>query len=319
MSGSRRVYAGLGFALITSLVWGVLPLVFDELLLVLDAPTVLCTRFLMATVVWFTVLGATGRRPRPGSLSARGWWVLVLGSLALAANSWLFLVGLEVTSPAFCQVLIQLAPVFLSAGGMLLFGERYTTRQWIGVSVLALGMVAFLARTIGLHDAALSSDRPIFGGIMIVTAALTWAVYGLAQKWLQTLWPKGSILAFVALLCGIVFLPLADLSPLADLTPAGWVMLLYSGLALVVAYGSLSAAFERVEASRVAAIIAMTPLFTLLLERVDHALLRPGRAAGPPELLTLAAALVVVAGAVTIALSEAPADVPSSDTTEPTG
>ena len=82
MSGSRRVYAGLGFALITSLVWGVLPLVFDELLLVLDAPTVLCTRFLMATVVWFTVLGATGRRPRPGSLSARGWWVLVLGSLA---------------------------------------------------------------------------------------------------------------------------------------------------------------------------------------------------------------------------------------------
>lgn len=63
----------------------------------------------------------------------------------------------------------------------------------------------------------------------------------------------------------MVFLPFSSFDALSELTNIQWYLLAFCGLNTLVAYGCFSEALAHIEASRVSAVIAMTPLVTLLL------------------------------------------------------
>ena len=58
--------------------------------------------------------------------------LLIVATLGLAANYIGFLLGLDHTSPANAQVLIQLGPLLLALGGLVVFRERFAPAQWLG-------------------------------------------------------------------------------------------------------------------------------------------------------------------------------------------
>ncbi len=107
-------------------------------------------------------------------------WLLLAATLGLAANYIGFLLGLDHTSPANAQVLIQLGPLLLALGGLVVFRERFAPAQWLGFTVLVVGLGAFFASQ--LAAIGRESDRYLVGVAWIGFAALTWAIYGLAQK-----------------------------------------------------------------------------------------------------------------------------------------
>jgi drug/metabolite transporter (DMT)-like permease len=267
-SGRRGL--GLALASSTMLLWGVLPLALREALAAHDPVTLTAFRFAVSAGVLALVLGARGGLPRLAALSRVGRVLLGVATLGLAANYIGFLLGLDHTSPANAQVLIQTGPLLLALGGIAVFRERFSRAQWIGASLLGAGLVAFFRAQL----AALASDsaRYLEGVAWIGFAAATWAVYGLAQKQLLHELPSQAVMLCIYVGCTACFAPATHWSGLAAVPLAAWPVLLFCAANTLLAYGAFAAALEHWEASRVSAVLALTPLATLAFASLASAL-----------------------------------------------
>ena len=139
---------GLALSLATALLWGILPIALKLLLDEMekahpDVYSITWFRFLTAALI----LGAfqARRRQLPGLAQiARGGWLLTgIAILGLAGNYLFYLLGLNFITPGAAQIVIQLAPMLLLLGGLLVFRERFAASQWLGFCVLLAGILLF--------------------------------------------------------------------------------------------------------------------------------------------------------------------------------
>ena len=126
---SGRWRLGLALALTTAVCWGLLPIALKVTLAGMDAWTVTWYRFAVAAAALGAFLAWRRRLPLPLPLTRRGWLLYGVALLCLVANYVSYLVSLELTSPTVAQILIQLAPVFLLFGGLLVYRERFAPLQ----------------------------------------------------------------------------------------------------------------------------------------------------------------------------------------------
>lgn len=254
---------GLGFALATTTMalWGVLPLVLEAALRSVDALTLIWFRFVAAALLLGAWLAARGELPRLGTLGAGGRWLLALATGGLAGNYVGFLLGLAGTTPANAQVLIQAGPLLLALGGIAVFGERFTRLQWLGLAAIVAGLAGFFASQIAALGRELGGY--LAGVAWIAIAAVTWAVYGLAQKQLLRVLSSQGVMLCIYAGCALLFWPLAKPAVLLGVSAAGAGLLAFCALNTLVAYGAFAAALQHWEASRVSAVLALTPLATL--------------------------------------------------------
>jgi len=297
---SGRTGLGLGLAATTMGLWGVLPLALEAALRSVDALTLTWFRFLAATLLLGAWLAARGGLPRLGALGAGGWRLLAIATVGLAANYIGYLLGLQRTTPANAQVLIQAAPLLLALGGLAVFGERFTRLQWLGLLAIVAGLAGFFASQLGALGRELG--RYLSGVSWLGFAAVTWAVYGLAQKQLLRALSSQGVMLCIYAGCTLAFWPWAEPRALAAVSGGEAAVLAFCALNTLVAYGAFAAALEHQEASRVSAVLALTPLATLACSAAAARLL-PGHAA--PETLSPASwagAAAVVAGSLLTSL-----------------
>jgi len=295
-SGRRGL--GLGLALTTMLLWAVLPFALQAILVALDPVTITWTRFAVASLLLGAILRTRGTLPGRGELRSVAL-LLVVATLGLAANYVLSLIGLHWTSPSDSQVLIQLGPMLLGLGGILVFRERPTRIQWIGFALLLAGLVGFFVTRLEITTSA-ARLRP--GAAVIGLAALAWSVYGLAQKQLLQRLSSAHVLLCVYVGCTLCFTPWAEPQRLLALDAAQAWLLAFAALNTLVAYGAFAESLAHWEASRVGAVLALSPLATLAI-----AALVPIRWPGGSSLPALGTeswlgALLVIAGSVIASL-----------------
>lgn len=298
VSGRRGL--GFGLAFLTMLLWGALPIALEGVLRSLDAATITWARFVVSALVLAALLGFRRRLPPLRGLRRLDWGLLAVATVFLAANYLAYLVALDWTSPANAQVMIQLAPLLLALGGIVVFGERFTRLQWIGVAILTTGLAVFFAGQ--LRALVTDLERHLLGDAVMVLAALTWAIYGLAQKQLLRVLSSQGIMLCIYVGCAGLFALLAEPRSLLELDALGVGLLAFAALNTIFAYGAFSEALAHWEASRVSAVLALTPLATLAFSE----LVELGWPAflGAPELslAALAGACLVVVGSLTTAL-----------------
>ena len=270
-SGQWRL--GLTLTLITALCWATLPIALKIVLSVLDPITLTWFRFLVAAAVtgtWLALRGKLrGRHAGYGGLGRRGWLMLLVAALMLVGNYVFYLLGVQYTTPANAQLLIQLAPLLMALGGIWVFGERFRIAQWLGLALLAAGMALFFADQLA---AAARAPGYLLGSGLVIVGAIVWAVYALLQK--QLLMKLGSmqILLFIYVVASLVLLPFARPDALLRLDAFHWAMLAYCAFNTIGAYGAFAEALAHWEASRVSAILATTPLLCIGAVTVVHAL-----------------------------------------------
>ena len=101
----------------------------------------------------------------------------------------------------------------------------------------------------------------------------------------------------------LAFIPVSDLQPLATFSTLQWGLLLFCCLNTVVAYGAFAEALHHWEASKVSAVLAITPLITIgsakLLAWIWPELVRAQELNG----WSLVGACLVVAGSALTALA----------------
>jgi drug/metabolite transporter (DMT)-like permease len=299
---SGRWRLGLALSLITVLLWGILPITLTVAMQVLDIYTVTWFRFWMAFGLLFAYLASRKQLPELAQLRSASLGLMAIATLFLGLNYLLFLQGLVLTSPTTSEVIIQLAPILLSMGALVIFKERYTLPQWLGLGVLSLGFAVYFHEQ--LKPVITAPSNYLLGNALLILGAVCWAMYALAQKQLLHKLPSTTIMLVLYVGCGLLFTPLAKPQLLLTLSPLHWGMLLFCGLNTLLAYGAFAEALDHWEASRVSAIIALTPLVTLIavwaVSWLTPTLIAPEHL----SLLGIVGALLVVVGSVAIAVGK---------------
>lgn len=248
------------------MLWGVLPVAISVVLLRMDPITVTWYRFVIAGVLLSGLLTLTHGFPDLRLLRGRGWKLLVLAIGGLAANYVIFLIGLQHTSPTVTQVVSQLGPLFLMLSGIIVFREHLHGLQRLGMALLLGGLLLFFNRRLPelLH---LSSGMGL-GVALLVLAAFVWTFYGTSQKVLTRQFAPQHILLMLYVGCALVLLPLAAPARVAQLSSLQLGLLAFCGINTLFAYGAFAESLKHWEISRVGAVLATTPLFTLLSVRI---------------------------------------------------
>jgi drug/metabolite transporter (DMT)-like permease len=295
---SGRWRLGLLLALATALLWASLPVALKLALEVVDPWTLTWVRFLAAALVvgsWMAMRGQFGAFRR---LAPRAWLLLSLAALMLTANYIFYLLGLDRTSPANAQLLIQLAPLLMALGGIFVFRERFARAQWAGLAVMLLGGVLFF-----FDQRAAGGDHYILGTIYIGLAALVWAIYALAQKQLLTSLSSTAVMGFIYLFAALLLWPLAQPSVLLGLSAFHLLAVAFCALNTLAAYGAFAEALAHWEASRVSAVLALTPLLTVLVVELVVYVMPDWVAPESIAALGWVGAALVVSGSIVVSLS----------------
>jgi drug/metabolite transporter (DMT)-like permease len=294
---------GLGLSLITVVLWGLVPVALAIVLKKLDTYTINWFRFLTAFILLGCHLATQNNLPTVAQLKSIPIYLWAIAIIGLMGNYIFFVMGLKATSPSHAEVLIQLAGVFLSLGGLIIFKERYTRYQWLGVGILFAGFIGFFSEQLKVIATGMSQQY-INGSFMLVIAALTWVMYALVQKQLLTKLDSAHIMWVIYGACGFLFWMVAKPQTLIQLNTIEWIALIFCGLNTVIAYGAFAESLQHWEASRVSAILSLAPIFTIVSMSIT-ATIAPGLVA--PEHITiwgLSGAILVVAGSMSISLGK---------------
>jgi drug/metabolite transporter (DMT)-like permease len=285
---------GLTLALVTAAFWGILPIGLKLLLTGMDAFTITWYRFTVAALVLALVLAASRRVPVISSLRRHDWLLLGMALLGLVANYILYLLALHHVTPTVNQTVIQLSPMFLLIGGLIVFRERFSRWQWLGFAALIIGLILFFNRR--LPELATMGGGYGLGVALLLAAAVVWAVYGLVQKQLLKRMSSQQILLVLYLGAVLLLLPLSSPADIRELDALEWWMLAFCCANTLIGYGAFAEALEHWEISRVSAVLSLAPLFTLagmwLVEHLFPGLLEPEGL----NALSIVGALLVVAG-----------------------
>lgn len=258
-----KTMVGLLLALTTALLWGILPIALKILLDVFTANTITAIRFLVAAVLVGAWLGLRGKLPKLALLKQRNIaWLMAIAVLGLLLNYIFYLSGLNLLTAETAQTLIQLAPFLMMLGGILIFKERLLFWQRVGAVLLVIGLLLFFNER--LVTLVLYASSETFGVLLIIIAAITWAAYALAQKQLLVHYGSKQIMYVIYLAGSLAFIPVSDFQPLLTLNLLQWALLVFCCLNTVVAYGAFAEALHHWEASKVSAVLAITPLITIV-------------------------------------------------------
>ncbi len=265
---SGRWRYGLLLALITAGCWATLPVALKVSLEQVDAITLTWFRFLVAAVLMGAWLAWRGSPLAPyRSLGTKHRWMLAFAGLMLLGNYVFYLLGVQHTTPANAQLLIQLAPLLMALGGIVVFKERFQWGQWLGLGLIVSGLLLFFDEQRQGHG-----DGYVHGALLVVLAAVVWAMYALIQKQLLVRLSSPAILWAIYVLSALVLWPFASPSVLLKVDGLHAALLAYCALNTLVAYGAFAEALAHWEASRVSAILAMTPVLCVASVAAVHAL-----------------------------------------------
>ncbi len=293
---------GLTLALTTAILWGALPIALKILLDIMSANTITAIRFLAAAVIVGVWLAARGKLPALALLyRPKVAWLMLIAVVGLLSNYIMYLSGLNYLTAETGQVVIQLAPFLMMLGGIIIFKEKLLLWQKIGAFTLLGGLLLFFNER--LVELVLQASSESLGVLLVIAAGITWAAYALAQKQLLVNYSSKQIMYLLYVAGTICFIPVSDFTPLLSMSHLHWALLVFCCLNTVVAYGAFAEALHHWEASKVSAVLAVTPLFTILFANVTGWMFPDFLVAQQLNIWSWLGALMVVTGSALTALA----------------
>lgn len=285
---------GLALASVTTILWGLLPVALKGLLDRMDAYTIVWYRLFVSAAFLFLFITRRHGMPSPLRLRTPVIYMLVICALSLCGNYIFYILGLDRVTPSASSIVIQLSSLFMLTGSLMIFKEKFSRIQWAGLFVLISGLILFFNNRIDELVHGISTYTS--GVLLIVLAALSWAVYALTQKQLLRSFPSEKIMLFIYFTGVMFFLPFAHPLHLVRLDLAGLLLLLFCSFNTLFAYGCFAEALDHWESSRIVMITATTPLVTVAGMKICSTFF-PGFVS-PEHLnaLSLFGALLVVSG-----------------------
>jgi len=291
---------GFLLSLNAAALWGLLPIAIKEVVVTMDAPTLVWYRFLLALATLYSYLLYRRRLPVVGSLTRSTIILLVLAAIGLCINYLFFALSLNYVNAETSEALIQLTTLLLLLGGVLVYKEPFFTIQKIGALFIVIGMVLFFNDR--FSELLRGESGLMIGVMMLIAASIAWVIYALLQKHLLSTFDSVQILFMIYLVSTVVLLPLAQPSSILSLTSLQLGLLLFCCLNTVLAYGSFAEALVHWHASKVSAVLALAPIFTIIGLKVVVWFIPSYEYTDHLNALSVLAVGILVLGSVTVAL-----------------
>ena len=280
--------------MVTASLWGILPIALIGVLSTIDPFTATFFRFIIAATILTPLLIHQNKLINRHKLT--NWKFLIQFGFAgflLCINYALYIFGLDKTSAEAAQVMMQVAPICLLLAGVFLFKENFSYHQWFGVVIFVSGLLMFFSPK--YDDVFLSFNRYGLGLVLLLGAALVWVCYAIFQKILLREFTAQETMLIFYWIGVVFFFPASSFDELPKLSTFQWSLILFCGLNTLIAYGSFSEALTHIEASRVSAILATTPLITLFLVQISpKTIINPE----PLNFIVIVGAFFVVTGSI---------------------
>ncbi len=259
---SRSVALGWTLIVYAMLCFGALPLLLKVLITEVDPITLTWYRFIFAGLSIALVSGSKGAARFKAAIShASTRWLIVAAGLGLSANYTLYMSGLAYLTPGTAQIILQVSPFFVVFGGVFLFNEPFTRRQWLGVLILLVGCTLFFNQRLGEFRSL--SSAFVTGVGLITLAAVAWAAYVLLQKKLTELVGSRTTMLGCYATGGFILAIAVDHSSIWRLGPQMVAILIVCIAITATSYVAFASSLRHVRASTAGIVIANIPLVTL--------------------------------------------------------
>lgn len=301
---SGRWVLGFTLSVLVSVMWAILPIMLKSLVADMDGYTISWYRLVIAAPL-LVIYNIVRKKFSPWRKLKLIIYVSLIASALMLTFNWVtYVLSLKYLSPSTATVVIQLAPVFMLFGSIFIFKEHFTMMQWIGFVVVMVGLFLFFNDR--LEDIfVLEMNGYLLGVILVIAAALLWAVYALLQKQLLRYFTSEEIMLTIYVFGIIVLLPLSEPMSITRLDTVGVVLLVLCGLNTLVAYGFFAESLDHWEASRISMVLATIPIITIVLVKISSMLFPGYIEAEHFNLLSISGAVLVVIGSMVCSLSKA--------------
>lgn len=292
---------GLLLALTTAIMWGILPLALTSVLQLMDSYTITWYRFLFAAVVVTFMLFTKNNLPLAIFKNKSLFKRLFFAAIFLSLNYILYLTSLYYVPAETAQMLIQMAPFMMLIGSVIFLKESFTRGQMVGSVVLLSGLLLFFNQQFS-NAGDIESDNFLMGFIIMLGASSTWAIYAILQKKMLNHFSSNQIMWFIYLFSSLFFLPVATPTDIGTLNVLALLLLIFCCANTLIAYGTFAESLEYWPASKVSAVLAITPLLTVLFATIAATIWPTMFQAQSLNMLAYLGAILVVTGSVLTAL-----------------
>ena len=251
-------------ALLAVILWGVSFVATRAALGELQPVTLIAVRFAIGDMMLFAMLAA---RRMPLLPPRREWPVMaLLGFDGIALHTMIQAYALRETTAVRTGWLIGLSPIWSAILAAIFLRERLGWIKSLGLGIGFAGAVIVVTRgAISGQTPALPGTR---GDLLILASTFNWAIYTVISR--EPVRRVGSLPAMAAaMLVGCLlllpwFLASHAWRELSRMSPMGWGAVLFLGIGCSgIAYLLWFGAIERIDASRVSALLYIEPLVTL--------------------------------------------------------
>ena len=157
--------------------------------------------------------------------------LLAIGLIGNVLYQWLFIVGINLTLSANAAVMLGTIPIWIAIFSHLFTDEKMTRLKAIGVVLAFSGVAAIVAG--GGNPLSLASET-FRGDIIIVCAAITWAVFTIRSKQFLKRYTALQFSGIMALIGAVSLTSLSfitgESTDWASVSYAAWGGTIYSGM-----------------------------------------------------------------------------------------
>lgn len=191
--------------------------------------------------------------------------LLVLGSLNIPINQFMYLSGLKITTPANSALLYAMTPAIVLIIGLITGSERTSTKKIIGLSV------AFVGASVIMFERGANFSEGVFkGNIIIFLAVVAWSLFTVLGK--EMIHRFGALKAtflhtfFGAVMYSFVVFFITDVSAITRINATSWGSILFLGIgASCFSYVLWYYAIGKLETSKVAIFQNLQPVLTTVI------------------------------------------------------
>lgn len=193
--------------------------------------------------------------------------LLLLGFTGVFCYNICFFNGLKYIEAGRASLIIALNPMAITVGAVLLFGERLSPLQYLGLFISLIGAIFVISNG---DISVLLSGGFGFGEAAIVGCVLSWASYSIIGRSVLTdMSPLSAV--FYSALFGAIMLFLVTLKDFTLLAMTGysldaWLSLLFLGIfGTAIGFSLYYHAIRTIGSARSGVFINLVPLFSILL------------------------------------------------------
>lgn len=202
------------------------------------------------------------------SVARKDWLGLIgLAMLGVTFHFWVQYTAVAMTTATNASLIIATSPLAVAILSSLIFKERFTRNQTLGIIISYAGVILVVTR--GSLGSLWEPGYLLGNGIMVFNA-FGWALFTILGGRMAGKYPPFAVAAWIGIIGAIGLLPLGLRAGMLRQIPAmtwdGWVAVLFlATFCTVIGYAGWYYALARLDASRTAVFQYLQPLYTMIL------------------------------------------------------